>query len=226
MSVLDISAPSVERPRRGLVPERVEAHRTSRIKRAMDIVLAGAALIALAPLFAVVAFLVKRDGGPVFFKQLRVGTDGRLFGFYKFRSMIVDAEARRGALTDRNERDKGGITFKMKRDPRVTPVGRVLRRTSLDELPQFWNVLKGDMSLVGPRPALPAEVALYSSEERARLAVLPGITCFWQVQGRAELVFSEQVQLDLDYIERQSFWLDLSLLARTIPAMVHGRGAY
>ena len=193
-------------------------------KRVIDVAGAGLALAALAPVFAVVAVLIKRDGGPVFFGQTRVGRGGRTFRFYKFRSMVVDAEARRAELFGENER--GGFTFKMRRDPRVTPIGRFLRRTSLDELPQLWNVLKGDMSLVGPRPALPSEVEMYTYEERARLAVTPGITCIWQVSGRADLPFDDQVRLDVEYIENRSLRLDIKLMLLTLPAMIHGRGAY
>ncbi|MFO0953738.1 MAG: sugar transferase [Isosphaeraceae bacterium] len=207
-------------------PESTAVGRTAWWKRATDVFVASLALAALAPLFALIAFLIKRDGGPVFFRQKRVGQNGREFWFYKFRSMVVDAEARRDHLVAVNHHGETGVTFKMRRDPRVTAVGRLLRRASLDELPQLWNVLKGDMSLVGPRPALPAEVARYTPEERARLAVRPGLTCIWQVSGRADIPFEQQVQLDLEYIARRSFWFDLSLLFRTIPAMITGRGAY
>ena len=196
------------------------------LKRALDVIVAGAALMALSPVFLLIAVLVSRDGGSVFFRQVRVGRGGRAFGFYKFRSMVVDAEAHRLALAARNDHGQECVTFKMRRDPRVTAVGGFLRRTSLDELPQLWNVLKGDMSLVGPRPAIPAEVALYTPAQRGRLAVKPGLTGIWQVSGRAELPFEEQVRLDLDYIARRSIWLDLSLLARTVPAVLTGRGAY
>jgi lipopolysaccharide/colanic/teichoic acid biosynthesis glycosyltransferase len=184
------------------------------------------ALIALAPVFVLIASIVRYDGGPAFFRQQRVGKGGRTFWFYKFRSMVVDAEARRAGLALWNRHGPDGVTFKLKHDPRVTPVGRFLRRTSLDELPQLWNVLKGDMSLVGPRPALPSEVACYTTGQSRRLAVPPGLTCLWQVCGRAELSFEEQVRLDLEYISRRSLWLDLDLLARTVPAVVGGRGAY
>ena len=140
--------------------------------------------------------------------------------------MVVDAEAHRRALQAKNQHGAQGVTFKMKNDPRITRVGRILRRTSLDELPQLWNVLKGDMSIVGPRPALPAEVERYTAEEQTRLVITPGLTCLWQVSGRADLSFEEQVRLDLEYIAKRSFWFDLILIARTIPAMLSGRGAY
>jgi lipopolysaccharide/colanic/teichoic acid biosynthesis glycosyltransferase len=197
-----------------------------RVKRLLDVAIASIALIVLAPVFAVIAWRVRRDGGPALFRQLRVGKDGRLFWFYKFRSMAVGAETLHASLAGQNDHGPDGVTFKARHDPRVTPVGRILRQTSLDELPQLINVLKGEMSLVGPRPALPSEVARHTAEQRRRLAVLPGMTCFWQVSGRAELPFEQQVRLDLEYIARRSLWLDLTLLLRTIPAVVKGRGAY
>lgn len=196
------------------------------LKRVFDFTLSGLGLLVLAPLFVVIGLLIKLDGGPVIFRQKRVGKDGREFWFYKFRSMSVDAEQRRENLIAANQHGHDGITFKMKRDPRVTRVGRVLRKSSLDELPQLWNVLKGDMSLVGPRPAIPAEVARYTSYQSGRLAVAPGLTCLWQIAGRADIPFETQVELDLEYINRRSFWFDLVLMARTLPALISGRGAY
>ncbi|MSR52398.1 MAG: sugar transferase [Gemmataceae bacterium] len=151
-------------------------------------------LVVLAPLLFIVALCVKlTDGGPVFFRQKRVGLNGRVFEFVKFRSMIVDAESRKDELLKLNKH-RNSITFKMCRDPRVTWVGRILRKTSIDELPQMWNVLVGSMALVGPRPAVIAEVQKYTSRERRRLAVTPGMTCFWQVSGRADLDFQQQVE--------------------------------
>ena len=195
-------------------------------KRAVDAGLTGLGMLLLSPLFALLAALIKLDSpGPVLFSQTRVGRDGVPFRCWKFRSMFVDAEQRKNELLAHNEM-AGGTTFKMKRDPRITRVGRLIRRASLDELPQLWNVFVGDMSLVGPRPPLPQEVAEYSAHDRRRLAVQPGITCIWQVSGRSDIPFPEQVLMDLDYIERRSLWLDLSLLARTIPAVLLGRGAY
>jgi lipopolysaccharide/colanic/teichoic acid biosynthesis glycosyltransferase len=144
---------------------------------------------------------------------------------YKFRSMYVDAEARTAALLARNEMG-GGVIFKMKQDPRITRVGKYIRRASIDELPQLWNVLRGEMSLVGPRPPVPGEVSQYSLSDRRRLEVRPGITCIWQVSGRSEIPFAQQVELDAAYIESQSIWMDLKLLAKTIPAVLLGRGAY
>ena len=144
---------------------------------------------------------------------------------YKLRSMYVDAEQRLAALKAQNEM-AGGVIFKMKDDPRVTRVGRYIRKGSIDELPQLWNVLKGDMSLVGPRPPIPAEVAEYTLSDRRRLEVTPGITCIWQVSGRSQIPFKEQVELDVAYIDSQSLWTDVVLLLRTVPAVLLGRGAY
>jgi len=195
------------------------------IKRAFDI---GASLTFLAvftPLYGLLALLVKLDGrGPVLFGQTRIGHHGEEFQMYKFRSMQPEAEAEFATLLARNQH-AGGVTFKMKNDPRVTPIGRWLRRFSLDELPQFVNVLKGNMSLVGPRPPTPREVSLYSPADRRRLAVKPGLTCFWQVSGRSNIDFSGQVKLDVQYIETACFWVDVKLLIQTLRAVVVGHGA-
>jgi lipopolysaccharide/colanic/teichoic acid biosynthesis glycosyltransferase len=155
-----------------------------------------------------------------------VGKWGKEFNFPKFRSMVVKADHLQENLIISTQHQAKGKSFKMKHDPRVTPIGHLLRKTSLDELPQLWCVLKGEMSLVGPRPPLPKEVTLYSLEERKRLDVTPGLTCIWQVSGRSEIPFKEQVQLDLNYIESQSLWLDIKLLLKTIPAVLFGKGAY
>ena len=196
------------------------------LKRLLDLVVGGLALVALGPLLLITALAIRlEDGGPVFFVQERVGRGGRGFRMFKFRSMVVDAEQRQATLDASNE-SAAGVLFKMRRDPRITRVGRVIRRLSVDELPQLLNVMRGDMSLVGPRPALPREVVQYSQAERARLSVLPGITCLWQVSGRSEIDFAGQVKLDLDYIREQSLMQDLLLLLRTIPAALLGRGAY
>ena len=165
------------------------------------------------------------DGGPIIFAQTRVGKCGRLFKMLKFRSMCLDAEARLQELLNRNQHSQG-ITFKLKDDPRITKVGKIIRALSLDELPQLFNVFRGDMSLVGPRPPVPREVALYTMQDRRRLEATPGITCFWQVGGRAEIDFPQQVELDVMYIERQSFWTDVKILLKTIPAVVCRKGAY
>lgn len=196
------------------------------VKRAIDVVASAAALIALAPVFAATAGAIKlEDRGPVFFRQQRVGLRGRLFGMWKFRSMVVNAEKLKDQLARENEM-QGGVTFKMKHDPRVTRVGRFIRKYSIDELPQFWNVLRGDMSLVGPRPPVPREVALYSPEDRQRLLAVPGLTCFWQVGGRSAIDFAGQVQLDVAYIRSSSIWLDVKLLVQTVPAVLFGKGAF
>ena len=202
-----------------------QAHGSELLKRALDIVLSLTALILLSPLFALIALLVWiEDGGSIFFKQIRVGQFGREFKMYKIRSMCLDAEQRLKDLLARNQHSEG-VTFKLKDDPRITRVGKLLRKFSLDELPQLYNVLIGDMSLVGPRPPVPREVAKYSLEHRRRLAIRPGITCIWQVSGRSEIDFSGQVQLDVNYIEHQTLWTDFLIMARTIPAVVSGKGA-
>jgi len=196
------------------------------LKRTLDILASALMLILLSPLFALLALLVKiEDGGPVFFAQRRVGRIGREFKMFKLRSMSVNAEARLQEVLKLNQHEQG-ITFKLKDDPRVTKVGKYLRKFSLDELPQFYNVLIGNMSLVGPRPPVPREVALYTPADRLRLEVMPGITCFWQIGGRSEIDFSGQVKLDVQYIESQSLWLDLKILFKTVPAVVFSKGAY
>jgi exopolysaccharide biosynthesis polyprenyl glycosylphosphotransferase len=193
-------------------------------KRALDIVVSACFLVAFSWLYLLIAILVKATSrGPAFYVQDRVGCGGRRFPFIKFRSMIVNADAILPDLRHHNEAD--GPVFKMKNDPRVTPVGRFLRKYSLDELPQMANVLVGQMSLVGPRPPLPSEVEQYGPREWRRLSVRPGITCLWQINGRSEISFSEWVDLDLEYIERRSFWLDVCILIKTIPAVISGRGA-
>jgi lipopolysaccharide/colanic/teichoic acid biosynthesis glycosyltransferase len=161
----------------------------------------------------------------VLFSQTRIGLGGSPFKCWKLRSMYIDAEQRKQELLEQNEMD-GGTTFKMKRDPRVTRVGRFIRKASIDELPQLWNVFVGDMSLVGPRPPVPREVALYTARERQRLFVKPGITCIWQVSGRSDIPFPEQVLLDIEYIHKRSLWMDIKLLLRTLPAVLLARGAY
>jgi len=203
------------------------------LKRAFDIIVSMLAIICLSPLFLFIAILVKSDGGPVFFRQTRIGLNGRAFKMLKYRSMCVDAEARLKDLLAKNEK-ASGVTFKMKDDPRITKIGKILRKSSLDELPQFWNVLAGDMSLVGPRPPVPREVALYSQADRRRFLVKPGITCLWQVGEREggwleigdrnAIDFPEQVSLDVRYIESQSFWKDLVILTKTVPAILFGKG--
>ena len=197
------------------------------VKRALDLALVVPAMVLLMPLFLLVALAIKLyDRGPVLFWQQRVGLNGRVFSFPKFRSMCVNAEAVRAALLAANEHGSEGVTFKMKRDPRITRVGRLIRRTSIDERPQLWSIVRGDMSLVGPRPPLVNEVARYTMEERQRLSVTPGLTCIWQVNGRSEIPFPQQVEMDIDYIQQRSIGNDIKLIAKTVPAVVRGRGAY
>jgi exopolysaccharide biosynthesis polyprenyl glycosylphosphotransferase len=229
-ALLDVAGPRTTiRPAAGLPllhmdhPEFTGARRL--VKEAFDRVLASAAVLLLAPLFVVVAVAIKLgDGGPALFRQTRVGKDGRAFTVRKFRTMVVDAEARKAQLVLLNE--TGGVLFKMRKDPRVTRVGEWLRRYSLDELPQLINVVRGDMSLVGPRPPLPDEVAKYPDHVRRRLAVKPGITGLWQVNGRSDLSWDESVRLDLRYVENWSLMLDLQILWKTLSAVARGSGAY
>ncbi len=195
------------------------------IKRALDVTVSLFALILLSPILLAVMIAVKLSSlGPVLFRQTRVGVGGRLFTCYKFRSMCVDAEAKREKLLHLNE--ASGPVFKIKKDPRITPVGRVIRKFSLDELPQLFNVLIGDMSLVGPRPPVPSEVAAYNTRTRQRLSVKPGLTCLWQISGRSSVAFDRWVELDLLYIDTMSFWGDVAILLKTVPAVVFARGAH
>ncbi len=195
------------------------------LKRAFDLAASGTLLVALAPLFLLIAVAIKLTSpGPVLFRQTRVGLNGRRFTLYKFRSMVQDAEARKQELVHLNE--MAGPVFKIRNDPRVTPVGRLLRRTSLDELPQLFNVLKGDMSLVGPRPPVPEEVSAYEPWQRRRLSMKPGLTCLWQINGRNGIVdFEKWMALDLQYIDNWSLKLDFQIFVKTIPAVLLGKGA-
>jgi exopolysaccharide biosynthesis WecB/TagA/CpsF family protein len=197
------------------------------VKRALDVFAAATGLCLLAPLLFGIAIAIRLTSkGPGLLRQTRIGKDGAPFVLYKFRSMYHDAEARRAALLADNRHGADCVTFKMARDPRITPIGRLLRRSSIDELPQLINVLNGAMSLVGPRPPLPAEVARYSPRELERLAGKPGLTGPWQVSGRADLPFKRQVELDIDYLARRNVLLDLAILVRTVPAVSLARGAY
>jgi len=213
-----LSALAVTQPRLGL-PQLA-------VKRAFDVVVSLAGLIVMAPVFAAIAVAVKLDSpGPVFFKQRRVGVGGRLFWIYKFRTMVHDAEDRKNDLEHLNQYGDGRF-FKIKSDPRVTRVGRFLRRTSLDELPQLINVLRGHMSLVGPRPPVPEEVADYSEHHLQRLSVTPGMTGLWQIKGRSDVLdFEEVVRLDLEYISTWSIWKDLRILLMTVPVVFRRDGA-
>jgi exopolysaccharide biosynthesis polyprenyl glycosylphosphotransferase len=193
-------------------------------KRAVDIVGSAAGLLLLMPLFAVVAVAIKLNSkGSIFYAQTRLGRNGRPFRFYKFRTMVVGADHMKNGLMKHNEMD--GPVFKMKRDPRITKVGRFLRRYSIDELPQLWNVLMGDMSLVGPRPPVPEEVAVYETWQRRRLSMKPGLTCVWQVNGRNNTDFQTWMKQDLEYIDNWSFGRDVKILLKTVPAVLTGRGA-
>jgi exopolysaccharide biosynthesis polyprenyl glycosylphosphotransferase len=222
-----------------LLPERFELHRhggrsyigfapiapVSWLKRAFDLVFGALALLGLAPLMLAIALAIKLDApGPVFYAQERVGKDGERFRMWKFRSMRQDADRLLEELRASNE--ASGPLFKMKRDPRVTAVGRFLRRSSLDELPQLLNVIVGQMSLVGPRPPVPSEVAQYEDWQHGRLRAVPGMTGLWQVSGRSEVPFHDMVRLDLHYIRNWSLWLDLEIILRTVPAVIGNRGAY
>jgi exopolysaccharide biosynthesis polyprenyl glycosylphosphotransferase len=193
-------------------------------KRAFDLLSSFVALALLAPLFVVVAALIKiTSRGPIFFKQERVGLHGRTFHMLKFRSMVADAEALKARLAAQNE--QGGPVFKIRRDPRITAVGRFIRKYSIDELPQLINVLRGEMSVVGPRPPIPSEVAKYEAWQRRRLSVRPGLTCVWQVSGRNEISFEEWMYLDMQYIDHWSLAQDFQLILKTVPVVLTGRGA-
>ena len=194
-------------------------------KRLIDLLGALTGLILVLPLFPFLVLLIKLDTpGPLFFKQRRVGLLGRYFNCYKFRSMVGDAEARKVELQHLNE--ASGAAFKIEDDPRITGVGTFLRRSSLDEFPQLWNVLCGQMSIVGPRPQIPEEVSQYTPAQARRLLVKPGLTCLWQVSGRSQLDFAEWMELDIEYVRRQSLFFDIEILARTLPAVVERKGAY
>lgn len=195
------------------------------VKRALDVTLSAALLLSLSPLFVILALAVKLSSpGPVLYWSRRVGRDGATLMLPKFRSMYVDAEERLHRLIPLNE--ASGPVFKMRDDPRVTPIGRLLRKSSLDELPQLVTVLKGHMSLVGPRPPLESEAATYTPLERQRLSVKPGLTCIWQVSGRSDVDFHTWVEMDLDYIRTWSLGLDFRILVQTVPAVATARGAY
>lgn len=195
-------------------------------KRTVDVGVSLSMLLALAPLFVMVALLIKlTDGGAVIYWQTRVGRKSREFPFPKFRSMVADAERLKDKLLRQNGH-ADSVTFKMRHDPRVTRIGRIIRKLSIDELPQLWCVLRGHMSLVGPRPPVPQEVRQYSQSDRRRLYATPGLTCIWQVSGRGDIPFRQQVELDVEYIDTRSIGVDLKLLAKTLPAVLSGRGAY
>ena len=204
-------------------------HKKSRIylsvKRVMDVALSAAALILLLPVFLVTAAAIKcEDRGPVFFVQQRAGKDRKPFYMYKLRSMYVNADGKLKEMMKDNEQT--GHAFKIKNDPRITRTGKWIRRFSIDELPQLINIIKGDMSIVGPRPILTFQMEECSQYERQRLVVQPGLTCYWQIGGRADVTWEEWVELDLDYIEDMSLWTDIKMIVKTIPAVLSGDGAY
>ncbi|TDD77673.1 sugar transferase [Actinomadura rubrisoli] len=229
-ALMDVTGPRISiRPVSGLPLLHVEHPELTGGRKMMkglfDRAAALSGLVLLSPLLAVVAFLIKAtSAGPVMFRQVRVGRGGREFTVLKFRTMVQDAEARKSALLERNEND--GVLFKIKEDPRITRVGRWLRRYSLDELPQLFNVVRGDMSLVGPRPPLPEEVAQYGGDVYRRLVVKPGLTGLWQVSGRSDLTWEESVRLDLRYVDNWSLALDLQIMWKTWSAVFRGAGAY
>jgi exopolysaccharide biosynthesis polyprenyl glycosylphosphotransferase len=229
-ALLDVAGPRTTiRPTAGLTLLHVDHPQLSgprqMVKDLFDRCAAGLALLLLSPLLLTVAIMIRlSDRGPALFTQIRVGKDEQPFKIYKFRTMIVDAEARMAELRAQNDGD--GVLFKMKRDPRITPIGSWLRKWSLDELPQLINILVGDMSLVGPRPALPVETAQYAEHVRRRLIVKPGLTGLWQVSGRSDLTWDESVRLDLRYVENWSLALDLQILWKTVSVIIRGSGAY
>lgn len=195
------------------------------IKRLIDVVCSFLGLLVLSPLFIIIAIIIKTTSkGPVFFFQKRVGKNGKEFDMYKFRSMVVNAEELKEKLVAQNE--MSGPMFKMKDDPRVTKVGKFIRKTSIDELPQLWNVIKGDMSLVGPRPSLPKEVAQFEDWMHKRLEVKPGLTCYWQVSGRNNIDFEDWMKLDIKYVEEKSTWVDIKLIFKTVGVLLGDKNAH
>lgn len=196
-----------------------------KLKRGMDILLSAAALVFLAPVFLFTALAIKlEDGGPILFCQYRAGKDMKPFKIYKFRSMLVNADAKMPEMMKDNEQT--GHAFKIKNDPRITRVGKFIRKFSIDELPQLINIIKGDMSIVGPRPILTFQMEECSGYERQRLVVQPGLTCYWQIGGRANIGWKDWIEMDLDYIEDMSLWTDIKIIARTVPTVFDREGAY
>jgi exopolysaccharide biosynthesis polyprenyl glycosylphosphotransferase len=223
MATLTRSGELVDAP--PIRPQLAENRAYAAAKRVFDVVAAVVGLLLFLPLLVYIAVMVKLESpGPIFFRQTRVGRDGKLFACYKIRSMVANAEDLKQRYAHLNEAE--GAAFKIRKDPRVTRVGKFVRRSSLDEFPQLFNVLRGDMSIVGPRPQIPEEVAQYTPEQRERLWVKPGITCLWQVSGRNDVDFEEWMRLDREYIRRRSWKLDIWILLRTLPAVIARRGAY
>ncbi len=195
------------------------------LKRVIDITFSILMMFLLSPIYLIVAAAIKLGSeGPIFFSQKRSGLNGKIFNFYKFRSMVTNAEDLKSDLSSKNEAD--GPVFKMKDDPRITGIGKLIRKYSLDELPQFWNVLSGDMSLIGPRPPIPSEVEKYEPWQLRRLSMKPGLSCIWQVSGRSNISFDDWMKMDLYYIDNWSLWLDIKILLKTIPVVISGDGAY
>lgn len=213
-----------ERERIIIVPEDLNKPVYELFKRIFDVISSILSVIILSPLFIAVAIAVKSDGGKAIYKQIRIGKNGNPFYMYKFRSMCPEAESMQEELMKYNEMD--GPVFKIKNDPRITKVGKFIRKYSIDELPQLINIIKGDMSIVGPRPPLPREVEQYDEYHKQRLLVTPGLTCFWQAYGRNELSFEDWIDMDMKYIKRRSASQDISLIVRTVYAVLFKRGAY
>jgi lipopolysaccharide/colanic/teichoic acid biosynthesis glycosyltransferase len=209
-----------------LVPLEAKRLFGPQVRRAVDILIGASGLAVASPVLAVAAVAIKATSpGPVLYEQVRIGKGGRPFRLRKLRTMHANADARLASLKNQNE-SRGGVTFKIKHDPRITAVGRILRKFSIDEMPQLWNLFDGTMTLFGPRPPVASEVAKYGRHQRRRLEVTPGITCLWQVSGRSDLSFDEQVELDIAYIDRSRPVDEVVILAKTIPAVLTGRGAY
>ncbi|OXS79109.1 multidrug MFS transporter [Domibacillus enclensis] len=223
---MDNSETSTSKVEAGAIAYSQENKSYIMMKRAMDVAGAGLGILFLSFVFLMIAFLIKLEDpkGPVFFKQKRVGKDGKEFYMYKFRSMVFNAEELLASLLAQNE--VSGAMFKMKNDPRVTKIGRFIRRTSLDELPQLWNVVKGEMSLVGPRPPLPREVVEYTDYDKQRLTVIPGCTGPWQVSGRNSVGFHEMVELDIEYIRKRCIQLDIIIILKTIAVLFGSKNAF
>ncbi|PFR30845.1 multidrug MFS transporter [Bacillus cereus] len=226
MALMKVSSGTVKKQGLLVAEEVNQKWLYSFLKRLMDIVGALCGLILLSPIFLIVALLIKLEDpkGPIFFKQIRVGKNEKEFGMYKFRSMVTDAEERLKDLLEHNE--VSGAMFKMKEDPRVTKIGKFIRKTSIDELPQLLNVLKGDMSLVGPRPPLPREVKEYTSYDKQRLLVTPGCTGLWQVTERNSVGFKEMVELDLEYIRNRSVFYDIKIVLKTVKVLLGSNNAF
>lgn len=217
MNVKTASSYELVEPRRGII--------YLFLKRTMDIIGSSIGLILSSPIFILVALAIKVEdhNGKIFFAQERCGKNNKLFKMYKFRSMVSNAEELLDKLMDENEMD--GPVFKIKEDPRITKVGKFIRKTSIDELPQLYNILMGDMSIVGPRPAIPHEVAEYNDYQKQRLLVKPGLTCIWQVSGRNSIGFDEWVDMDLEYIEKRNLWMDIKLIFKTVGVLLGDENA-